>query len=101
MTEAFGNVNLEAMAAGLVVVAADVPVTRTMIEDGDSGLLVDARSVVGFSDAVERLLGDAALRRRLASNARAAAEAYDWSAVLDGVVADYVSLVRPETRDAG
>lgn len=96
VTEAFGNVNLEAMASGLAVVAADLPVTRTMIDNGTSGLLVDARSVGEFSDAAERLLGDAGLRRILAANARTAAEAYDWTAILDGVVADYLSLVTPE-----
>ena len=100
VTEAFGNVNLEALAAGQAVVAADVPVTRTMIDNGRSGLLVDARSVSEFADAVERLLADPALRRELAANGRAAAEAYDWTAILDGVVAAYLSLVKPEALRA-
>ena len=99
VTEAFGNVNLEAMASGVAVVAADLPVTRTMIDNGESGLLVDARSVAEYSDAAERLVTDGALRRRLAANARTAAEAYDWSAILDGVIAHYWSLVKPEARD--
>ena len=96
VTEAFGNVNLEAMAAGVAVVAADVPVTRTMIDNGQNGLLVDPRSVAELSDAVVRLLGNADLRRALAMNGRTSAEAYDWTAILDGVVADYLSLLTPE-----
>ncbi len=39
-TEAFGNVNLEAMAAGLAVVSADAPSSRDLIEHGRTGLLV-------------------------------------------------------------
>ena len=100
VTEAFGNVNLEAMAAGLAVVAADVPVTRTMIDDGRSGFLVDPHSVAGFSDVVERLIGDPALRQTVATNARGEAEAYDWDTILDGVVGAYLSLLKPESPGA-
>ena len=39
-TEAFGNVNLEAMAAGLALVSADVGSAQALIEHGRSGLLV-------------------------------------------------------------
>ena len=101
VTEAFGNVNLEAMSAGPVVIAADVPVTRNMIDDGETGVLVEANTVPAFSEATERLMADAALRRAIAARAQAAAQAYDWTAILDGVVAEYRALVKPEALHAG
>ena len=100
VTEAFGNVNLEAMSAGLAVVGADVPVVRAMIDEGETGLVADPVSASDFGDKVERLLIDAALRRRLAANAREAAGRYDWQAILDGVVAEYLSLVKGRVADA-
>jgi glycosyltransferase involved in cell wall biosynthesis len=100
VTEAFGNVNLEAMAAGLAVVGADVPVVRAMIDDGRTGLLADPASASDFADKIERLLRDATLRRTLAANARQAAERYDWTAILDSVVADYQALVKGKAADA-
>ena len=96
VTEAFGNVNLEALSAGVAVVAADVPVTRTMIEPGRNGFLVDARSTTEFADAVECLLQDRGLRAQFSSEARKTAARYDWDAILDGVIADYRSLVDPK-----
>jgi glycosyltransferase involved in cell wall biosynthesis len=101
VTEAFGNVNLEAMAAGLAVVGADVPVVRSMVDDGRTGLLADPASATDFADKIERLLVDAPLRHALAANARQAAERYDWIAILDSVVADYLALVKGGGRDAG
>jgi glycosyltransferase involved in cell wall biosynthesis len=100
VTEAFGNVNLEAMAAGLAVVGADVPVVRTMVEDGVSGLVADPTSAADFADKVERLLVDAKLRKRLAAGGRAVAERNDWTALLDSVLRDYLALVKGSAADA-
>jgi glycosyltransferase involved in cell wall biosynthesis len=100
VTEAFGNVNLEAMAAGLAVVGADVPVVRTMIEDGVSGLVANPTSATDFADKVERLLLDPALRTRLTAGGRAVADRYDWTAILDSVVRDYLELVNRSAADA-
>ncbi|MBO0749893.1 MAG: glycosyltransferase family 1 protein, partial [Porphyrobacter sp.] len=65
-TEAFGNVNLEAMAAGLPIVSADAPSSRALIEPGRTGLLVPPGDVAGYAEALRTLAGNEALRRRLA-----------------------------------
>jgi glycosyltransferase involved in cell wall biosynthesis len=57
VTEAFGNVNLEAMAAGLAVIAVDVGYSISMITHGEDGLLVPANAS-SFADAVEALMRD-------------------------------------------
>lgn len=61
---------LEAMAAELPVVASSVGGVPEAVEDGDTGLLVPPRDPVRLAAALERLLVDPALRRRLGSNGR-------------------------------
>jgi glycosyltransferase involved in cell wall biosynthesis len=67
--EAFGLVVLEGMAHGVPVVAADAEGPRAIISDGIDGLLVPRGAPAHLADALERLLNDAALRRRLAGSA--------------------------------
>ncbi|MFW6132727.1 MAG: glycosyltransferase [Planctomycetota bacterium] len=61
----FGVAVGEAMAAGLPVIATDVPGVRELVGHDRTGLLVEPEDVVGVAEAIERLAGDADLRRRL------------------------------------
>lgn len=92
VTEAFGNVNLEAMAAGLAVVSADVGSAQALIEDGKSGLLVAPAEPAAYADAVEGLIRSPLRRRALGLAALAVSAAYNWSDILDGVVALYQTI---------
>jgi glycosyltransferase involved in cell wall biosynthesis len=92
VTEAFGNVNLEAMASGLAVVSADVGSAQALIADEESGLLVDPDKPEAYADAAESLLASPARRRALGLAAVAASAAYNWSDILDAVVAVYQML---------
>jgi glycosyltransferase involved in cell wall biosynthesis len=91
LTEAFGNVNLEAMAAGLCVVSADVGSASAIITDRKDGFLV-APDPNAFADSIVRLANHPATRRRIGRNAATTARAYQWSDVLDEVVRTYRSL---------
>jgi glycosyltransferase involved in cell wall biosynthesis len=92
-TEAFGNVNLEAMAAGLAVISADAPSSRTLIQPGRTGLLVPPSDVAGYAEALQTLAGNGALRARLGETARAESARYDWDAASAEVAAVYASLL--------
>ena len=61
---------LEAMAAGLPVVATDIPGNRDFVADGRHGLLVPAADVDSLSAAVHRLLDEPELAARLGAAAR-------------------------------
>lgn len=61
---------LEAMRAGLPVVATDLPGIREQLDDGRCGLLCAPGSVPGLADALARLAGDAPLRMSLGAAAR-------------------------------
>lgn len=75
--EGFPNVLGEAMAAGLPVIATDCAFgPAEMIDDGVNGLLVAAEDCGALADALDRMLRDAALRKRLAAAAPGVAEKF-------------------------
>ncbi len=88
-TEAFGNVNLEAMASGLPVVTADLPSGRALVADGVNGLLCAPLDPDSYVDALVRLVTEPALRAALGAAARQASAAFSWSAALSSVVDVY------------
>ena len=61
---------LEAMAARLPCVTTDVPGCREAVRDGDNGLLVPARDALALADALECLLRDPALARKMGERGR-------------------------------
>lgn len=61
---------LEAMAASLPCVATDVPGCREAVKDGDNGLLIPARDALALSIALEKLILDSELRRRMGLRGR-------------------------------
>ena len=73
--EGIPNVVLEAMAAGLPVVATDVGGTGEAVRDGVTGFLVPPRDPRAAGDALERLWRDAGLRERMGAAGRALVEA--------------------------
>jgi colanic acid/amylovoran biosynthesis glycosyltransferase len=61
---------MEAMSAGIPVVASRLSGIPELVEDGVSGLLVPARDPAALASALRRLHDDPALRRRLAQKGR-------------------------------
>jgi glycosyltransferase involved in cell wall biosynthesis len=70
VAEALPNVVLEAMAAGLPVVATRVGGLPEAVVPGDTGLLVSPRDVEGLAAALGSLLGDPETRRSLGRRGR-------------------------------
>jgi len=87
---------LEAMACGLPCVASRLPgSTDAIIEDGVNGLLTPPGDVEAIANAIERLLRDAAERRRLGAAARATiVQRYSSGSVADRWLDAYQSVMR-------
>lgn len=75
--EGFGLTPLEAMAAGLPVVAYDTPVAREIY--GDAAWLVPPGNIAGITDALLRVIEDTAERERLRAAAARRLTRYSWS----------------------
>jgi glycosyltransferase involved in cell wall biosynthesis len=69
------NVVLEAMALGTPCISTDVTGIPEVLRDEETGLRVPQHDPAALAMAIERLLGDSALRVRLAANARRLIEA--------------------------
>jgi glycosyltransferase involved in cell wall biosynthesis len=77
-------VPLEAMAAGVPVVATDVPGTRDVVTHERTGLLVPAGDAHALSQAIRHILNDASLRQRITEAGRQEVAArFSWPAVLE------------------
>jgi glycosyltransferase involved in cell wall biosynthesis len=88
--EGFGMACAEAMAYGRPVVAGAVGGLLDLVDDGETGLLVPPRDVPALRGALERLLGDRELRRRMGQAARERARTrLAWPAVTDATLAAY------------
>jgi glycosyltransferase involved in cell wall biosynthesis len=72
--EGFGLGALEAMAAGLPVVASEAGGLPELVDDGRTGFLVPRGSAEALADRLGRLLGDEALRMRVGDAARQRAQ---------------------------
>jgi glycosyltransferase involved in cell wall biosynthesis len=81
ITEAFGNVTLEAMACALPVIAAEATGNTNLVRDGITGTLVDASDIEGFADALEAYARDPELRRRHGEAGLAFAKTMDWDRI--------------------
>ena len=88
--EGFGVACAEAMAHARPVVASAVGGLLDLVVDGETGVLVPPRDVPALRGALERLLADPDLRRRLGQAGRARVqERFSWPAVTDATIAAY------------
>ena len=74
--DCFSLVAMEAMACGLPVVISRLGGIPELVQDGENGFLLEPGDDDGLAQSLDRLVGDAVLRRRLGANARTHALAY-------------------------
>ncbi|CAN5527827.1 glycosyltransferase [soil metagenome] len=77
-TDTFGNVIIEAQAAGLPVIVSDVGGPRELVTEGVNGLITRALDVPAFTAAIRRLVEDEPLRKEMSTAARRSVEDRSW-----------------------
>lgn len=87
--EPFGIVLLEAMAAGLPVVASRVGGIPEVVVDGETGLLVEPGNPEDLASALLRLASDPDLRARMGDRGRQRSGSYSWDVLIPKVLAVY------------
>lgn len=99
LTETFGQVVQEAMAAGVPVVGMRAGSVQDIILHGATGLLRDPGDDNAWLGAVRSLIEHDHARALMARDARALAETRPWGALFDQVVSQYAAVVRGGDRD--
>ncbi len=84
---------LDAMAAGLPVVATEISGNRDVVRNGESGYLVPARNVEAMAAAMTRVLTDPGLAMRFREKSRSVAQDYSWDNAARQYLALYSELV--------
>ena len=100
VTEAFGNVTLEAMASALPVVAASATGATNLVRDGETGMLAEPGETEQFANALEAYVLDAEQRRAHGANGLAFAETQDWNRINAAVEGAYYRVIERRARIA-
>jgi phosphatidylinositol alpha-mannosyltransferase len=98
--ESFGIVLLEAMAAGVPIVASDIHGYKNVLQRDIQGLLVEPRNHRALAAALYALARDPELRHQMGEAGRRRAPEYSWPRVTERVV-DYYHEVRDRVLAAG
>jgi phosphatidylinositol alpha-mannosyltransferase len=91
--ESFGMVLLEAMAAGVPIVASNIAGYRFVLTDNQEGKLVPPGDPEAIARACVALLRDPRARQRMGRAGRMTAARYDWAHVADGLLDYYEELL--------
>ena len=87
--ESFGVILLEAMAARTPIVASELEAFKRVLGGGVAGQLFPIGDSAALARELDRVLDDAALRRRLVEAAARAVVPYDWTTVVKEVLRVY------------
>ncbi|MDX7949732.1 glycosyltransferase family 4 protein [Lichenihabitans sp. Uapishka_5] len=95
--EGFSNTILEAMATGLANMSCFAVGVNDCLRNGENGLLFEPGDIVGQADGLQRLIEDAALRRRIAqAGYDECRRVYSWDAVGRQIMDVYARVLKSE-----
>ena len=91
--ETFGLVVIEAMAAGLPVVAARVGGVSDVLREGETGYTFASGDTGALTAGIRKIASNRDNMRCMGAQARAYAETQSWDAIMDEVIALYAALI--------
>lgn len=98
LLEAFGNIVVEAMAAGRPLVVTDGTGASDCVEKARCGLVAKSGDVQDMAEKILALLRDQSLRREMAARAGEGAKEYDWPLIARRYEAVYAKAAAREKR---
>lgn len=101
VTEAFGNVSLEAMACGLPVVASVATGSQNLVADGVSGRLIAPGAVHSFASALREYVEQPDLRARHGAAGELRSRDFSWDQINQVVADTYLRLIRQKAAQRG
>ncbi len=98
--ETFGLVVIEAMAAGLPVVASRVGGVTDIVEEGKTGYTFNSGDSAALLNGIRQIASSSENMRRMGMQARSYAETQSWDAIMDEVIDIYASLIASKLGNA-
>jgi len=92
-SETFGNVVLESMACGTPVIGANAGGVRTIIREGETGLLCEEKNPAGFAEAIVTLLNNKRWREEMSVAGFNYAQAQSWDVIFDNLISEYEEVL--------
>lgn len=89
LVEGFGLVCLEAMACGKAVIASNIAGVNEVVITQETGLLVSPKDPIGIADAMQTLLGDEKLRKKMENEGLKRAKLFSWEKTAKAVYECY------------
>ena len=91
--EGFGIVIIEAMAAGIPVIASKIDGPKEIISHGQNGLLFENENVIDLAEKIKMLCNDNNLRDRLVNNALVSAQEYSIEKMYERYISAYTDII--------
>lgn len=92
--EIFGLVLVEAMATGKPVIASNLPGVRTVVDEGENGLLVEPKNADALTSRMQFLLDNKHIREEFGKRGREKAEKkYSWTKIGEKLETIYLELL--------
>jgi glycosyltransferase involved in cell wall biosynthesis len=98
-SEAYGIVLMEAAAAGLPAVASDIPGVRSVVQDGETGLLIPPNNPDALAEALRDMLSDPELLAKMSNADRAFALTRTWKSAGDKYMEIYQALLKTNNQE--
>lgn len=96
--EGFGSVNIEASAMSLPVISSDIPGSRSSVLDNETGLLIPVKSAKKLKEALEILIADEGLRKRMGMAGNRWAERFEQKSHWEKICQHRFNLLRNAGR---
>lgn len=93
-TEAFGIVQLEAMACSKPVVSSNLYGVRTLVEEGINGFFAEPKDVKTLKERIELLLRDEKKAKEMGRKALKKAQNYEWKEIAKKIRKEYREVIR-------
>jgi phosphatidylinositol alpha 1,6-mannosyltransferase len=93
VTETWGQVTSEAMASRVPIVAARATGAIDMVDEGETGFLIDPADIEGYAAAIARIVAEPGLRDRLGAAGHAKAKRYVWDDINEKALDAYLELM--------
>jgi glycosyltransferase involved in cell wall biosynthesis len=93
LAEGLGNVFIEAQACGVPPIGTRVGGIPDVIQDGESGILIESKDSAAIASAIIRLLEDPDLRKRLSEKGLETSRKFEWKKILEKIDGIYESVL--------